>query len=37
VTADAAISMFRNAPHIDADRFRADLDAIADQDPNPRA
>jgi len=37
VTADAAIEMFRNAPHVDADRFRADLDAIADQDPNPRA
>ena len=37
VTADAAIAMFRNAPHVDADRFRADLDAIADQDSNPRA
>jgi hypothetical protein len=37
VTADAAIAMFRSAPHVDADRFRADLDAIADQDPNPHA
>ena len=37
VTADAAIAMFRNAPPVDADRFRADLDAIADQDSNPRA
>lgn len=37
VTADAAIAMFRNAPHVDADRFRADLDAIANQDSNPRA
>ena len=37
VSADAALEMFRNAPHIDADRFRTDLDATADQDPNPRA
>ncbi len=37
VSADAALEMFRNAPHIDTDRFRADLDAVADQDPNPRA
>ena len=37
VTPDAAIAMFRNAPHVDPDRFRADLDAIADQDSNPRA
>lgn len=37
VTADAAIAMFRNAPRIDAERFRADLDAIADQDSDPRA
>ena len=37
VSADAALEMFRNAPHIDAERFRADLDAVADQDPDPRA
>lgn len=37
VTADAAIAMFRNAPRIDPERFRADLDSIADQDPDPRA
>lgn len=28
---------FAGAPPIDADRFRADLDAFADQDPTPRA
>jgi antitoxin (DNA-binding transcriptional repressor) of toxin-antitoxin stability system len=37
VAADTAIARFRNAPHIDAHRFRTDLDAIADQDSNPRA
>jgi antitoxin (DNA-binding transcriptional repressor) of toxin-antitoxin stability system len=37
VSADAAIAMFRNAPHIDADQFRADVDALADQGIDPRA
>lgn len=37
VTADAAIAMFRNAAHVDAQRFRADLDAVANQDADPRA
>src|SRR6185295_8818981 len=37
VTAAAAVAVFRNAPAIDPDRFRADLDAWADQDPLPRA
>ena len=37
VTADSAIAMFRNAPRIDAARFRADLDPIADQVADPRA
>ena len=36
VRADAAVAMFRNAPGIDAERFRADLDAVAGQDPAPR-
>lgn len=36
VTAEAAVAMFRNAPAIDAARFRADLDAIVAQDANPR-
>ena len=37
VAAAAATDVFRDAPSIDADRFRADLDAIADQDIHPRA
>ena len=37
VTADAAIAMFANAPRIDAERFRADLDALALQGIDPRA
>ena len=37
VTAAAAVAIFRNAPAIDSDRFRADVDAWADQDILPRA
>ncbi len=37
VRAEAAIEMFRGAPTIDLEQFRADLDAVADQDPTPRA
>ena len=37
VSAAAAVAIFKAAPAIDADRFRADLDAWADQDPLPRA
>ncbi len=36
VTAEAATDVFREAPPVDADRFRSDLDAIADQDIQPR-
>jgi hypothetical protein len=36
VSTDAVVAMFRNAPPVDADRFRADLDVIADQDAAPR-
>jgi len=36
VTADAAVAMFRAAPSVDAGRFRADLDALAEQDATPR-
>jgi len=36
VSTDAVFAMFRNAPTVDADRFRADLDDIADQDAAPR-
>lgn len=37
VPADAAVSVFRNAPAIDANQFRADLDRVAGQDIEPRA
>jgi antitoxin (DNA-binding transcriptional repressor) of toxin-antitoxin stability system len=37
VSADAAVAVFRNAPRIDAARFRADLDEVASQDIEPRA
>ena len=36
VSVDAVMAMFRNAPGIDSERFRADLDEIATQDPEPR-
>ena len=36
VAADAAVAAFANAPAIDADRFRADVDAALDHDPSPR-
>jgi prevent-host-death family protein len=37
VAAEAAVALFRTAPGVDYDRFRADLDAAADQDAAPRA
>lgn len=37
VSAESAIAVFRNAPAIEADRLRADLDAFATQDVEPRA
>jgi antitoxin (DNA-binding transcriptional repressor) of toxin-antitoxin stability system len=37
VNTKAAIASFRTAPSIDAARFRADLDAAASQDADPRA
>ena len=36
VRADAAVAAFTSAPHIDAGRFRADVDALLDQSPIPR-
>ncbi len=36
VSTDAVVAMFRNAPSIDADRFRSDLDDIAAQGSEPR-
>lgn len=37
VTASAAVAAFDNAPAIEFERFQADLDAVLDQDPGPRA
>ena len=37
VSADAAVAIFRNAPHVDVARLRADLDEVASQDSTPRA
>lgn len=36
VAAEAAAAIFRSAPPVDCERFRADLDAAANQDPGPR-
>lgn len=37
VAAAAVLAIFRNAPAINPDRFRADVDAWAGQDIGPRA
>lgn len=37
VAAEAAVALFRTAPALDAERFRTDLDQVANQDPAPRA
>ena len=37
IAAEAAVALFRAAPPIEYDRFRGDLDAVADQDMTPRA
>jgi hypothetical protein len=37
VAAETAVAMFRSAPGVDYERFRADLDAAAGQDAMPRA
>jgi antitoxin (DNA-binding transcriptional repressor) of toxin-antitoxin stability system len=36
VSAEAVVAAFAGAPAIDAARFRADLDAVIDQNPEPR-
>jgi len=36
VSAEAAVAAFANAPAVDRDRFRADVDTVLDQDPSPR-
>ena len=37
VAAEAALAPFWAAPAVDYERFRADLDLAASQDPTPRA
>jgi antitoxin (DNA-binding transcriptional repressor) of toxin-antitoxin stability system len=36
VPADMVLEVFAGAPAIDADRFRADVDSLVEQDPTPR-
>jgi prevent-host-death family protein len=36
VAAEAAVAAFAGAPAVDLGRFRADVDALIDQDPAPR-
>ena len=36
VAADTVMAIFRNAPTVNARRFREDLDAVASQDVKPR-
>jgi prevent-host-death family protein len=36
VPAETAVALFRTAPGVGYDRFRADLDTVADQAPTPR-
>ncbi len=37
VAADAAVAVFAAAPGVELGRFRADIDALLDQNPAPRA
>jgi antitoxin (DNA-binding transcriptional repressor) of toxin-antitoxin stability system len=37
VAADAAIAAFAGSPRLESEGLRADLDAVLDQDPTPRA
>jgi prevent-host-death family protein len=36
VAAEAAVALFAGAPAIDRAQFRADVDAVLDQQPRPR-
>ena len=36
VRTEAVLAIFSNAPSVDLERFRADLDGVAGQDPRPR-
>ena len=37
VAAEAAVARFVGAPVLDGEQFRADVDAVLDQRPHPRA
>ena len=37
VAAGTAVAAFSGASHVELARFRADVDAVLDQDPAPRA
>jgi len=37
VPAEALVAVFAGSPHIDPERFRADIDAAVEQDATPRA
>jgi len=37
VGSDAAVAAFRDAPRVDPERFRTDVDVVIDQSPAPRA
>jgi prevent-host-death family protein len=37
IAATLATAVFADAPSIDLDRFRADIDAVLDQSPTPHA
>lgn len=36
VPTEVVLEAFKDAPHVDYEKFRADLDAVIDQDPWPR-
>lgn len=36
VPRETLLALLAGAPHIDYERFRADVDALLDQDPTPR-
>jgi antitoxin (DNA-binding transcriptional repressor) of toxin-antitoxin stability system len=36
VAAETAVALFRSAPAVDYERFRADLDGVGSQDATPR-
>jgi len=36
ISREELFALFEGAPHIDYERFRADIDAYVDQDPTPR-